>query len=140
MALIDTSVLVAYFCPEPLSERASRELQKAVERIITPLIEVELASALAIKTRTGQADQASARAVIREFRKQMDSGLFTLREVAVADYRRAFDWLAAFDTPLRTADAIHLACAANQKQRLVTADQELAHAARKLGIACTLLK
>lgn len=140
MALIDTSVLVAYFCPEPLSERASRELDKATERIITPLIAVELASALAIKTRTGQADPGSGRTVIRQFRKHVDAGLFVLRQVTVADYWRAFDWLAAFDTPLRTADAVHLACAANQKQRLLTADQELAHTARKLGIACTLLR
>lgn len=140
MALIDTSVLVACFCPEPLSERASRELGKTSDRIITPLIEVELASALALKTRTGQADLASARAVIREFRNLLDTGVFTLREVTMADYRRAFDWLIAFDTSLRTADAIHLACAANLKERLITADRDLAHAARKLGIACTLLK
>ncbi len=140
MALVDTSVLVAYLCPEPLHARATRMLNRASLRVVTPLIQVELASALAIKTRTGQADVASAQAVLAQYRRLIDAGLIVVREVAAEDYRQAYDWLATFATPLRTADAVHLACAFNQGETLLTADQSLAYAGDALRVPCRLLQ
>ena len=52
MIYIDTSVLVACYCPEPLSERAQRALAQEDERAISSLVELEFVSALARKVRT----------------------------------------------------------------------------------------
>jgi predicted nucleic acid-binding protein len=45
MAYIDTSVLVAYYCPEPLSRAAEKSIRSAASPAISPLVEVELCSA-----------------------------------------------------------------------------------------------
>lgn len=45
----------------------------------------------------------------------------------------------SFDTPLRTLDALHLAVAASNNLRLVTADETLAEAANVFGVAVQLL-
>jgi predicted nucleic acid-binding protein len=51
----------------------------------------------------------------------------------------ARDWLAGFRVPLRSLDALHLAFASQAGAKLVTADRELAKAARALGVATRLL-
>ncbi len=139
MAYIDTSVLVAYLCPEPLHARAFRVLNSYSARVLTPLVQVELASALAIKTRTGQSNAASARAVLAQFRQLVDDNLFTMREITVTDYQKAYDWLTTFRTQLRAADAVHLACAHSQREILLTADQVLAQSAKSLNVNCKLI-
>lgn len=139
MAFVDTSILVSYLCPEPLHARATRALNGASDRYITPLVQVELASALAIKIRTGQSDKASARAVLGQFRQLIDDNLLVLREVTVEDYKKAYDWLTTFSTQLRTVDAVHLACASTMHETLFTADQVLAQSAKMLGVTCKLI-
>ena len=54
MIYIDTSILAAYYCPEPLSSQAQRALRESVERAISPLAELELTSAIARKVPTHQ--------------------------------------------------------------------------------------
>ena len=51
MIYLDTSVLVAYYCPEPLSRAAERAARAEVAPSISDLCEVEFASALARKVR-----------------------------------------------------------------------------------------
>ena len=47
MYYIDTSVLVAYYCPEALSEQVQDFLSEQVKPAISTLTEVELFSAIA---------------------------------------------------------------------------------------------
>ena len=49
MAYVDTSVLAAYYCPEPLSAAAQTELGQLASPTLSPLVEVELCSAVARK-------------------------------------------------------------------------------------------
>lgn len=139
MILIDTSVLVAYLCPEPLHAAARRALSTTSVRILTPMVRLEAASALGIKTRSGDLSIESAQVVLGELDRRIDQGDFVMRDVEMTHYRLAYDWLSRFKTPLRTVDAIHLAGAAELGAKLVTADQMLARSAKLLGVACQLI-
>ena len=51
MNYIDTSVLIAYYCPEPISETAEKLILSSKRPCISSLTEVELASALSRNVR-----------------------------------------------------------------------------------------
>lgn len=62
---IDTSVLVAYYLPEPLSERA---LLRGGTPSISPLVELEFASVLGRKVRARDLAPTAARAALEQYR------------------------------------------------------------------------
>ena len=49
MIYVDTSALVAYYCPEPLSEKVETFLMSQTRPIISTLTEIELFSAVSKK-------------------------------------------------------------------------------------------
>lgn len=51
MFYLDTSVLVAYYCPEPLSEQVQNFLSQNIKPAVSFLTQVELFSAVAKKVR-----------------------------------------------------------------------------------------
>lgn len=137
---IDTSVLVAYYLPEPLSERAERGLRRGGTPAISPLVELEFASVLARKVRARELAPAAARAALEQFRAHQEEGLYRRLEIGAAHYDQARRWIEAFRPPLRTLDALHLSVAAGAGATLLTADVQLARAARALHLACRLLR
>ncbi|MFH1044269.1 MAG: type II toxin-antitoxin system VapC family toxin [Pseudomonadota bacterium] len=137
---IDTSVLVAYYLPEPLSERAERGLRRGGTPCISPLVELEFASVLARKVRARELAPAAARAALEQFRAHQEEGLYRRLEIGAAHYDQARRWVEAFSPPLRTLDALHLSVAAGAGAALLTADVQLARAARALHLACRLLR
>ena len=140
MIYIDTSVLVAYYLPEPLSERAERALRRAGTPSISPLVELEFASVLGRKVRARELAPAAARAALEQFRAHQEEGLYRRLEIGTTDYDQARRWVEAFGPPLRTLDALHLSVAALAGARLLTADAQLARAARALRVPCRLLR
>jgi hypothetical protein len=134
MAYIDTSVLVAYYCPERLSLKAERIVRAAEGPAISPLVEVEFCSALAIKTRTGGLAKDDARKVLSVFLAHLLEGRYRSVPIDAREYLLARDWIGAFSTPLRTVDALHLAAAFSNDLTLVTADKALAACAKALGV------
>jgi predicted nucleic acid-binding protein len=64
MAYLDTSVLVAYYCPEPLSAVAETVILKARQLAVSALTEVELVSALARKIRERELSRENANNVL----------------------------------------------------------------------------
>ena len=133
---LDTSVLAAYYCPESLSAKATRELQRNESRIITPLVELELISAVAMKTRMRELSAGDARSIVAEFRKHVAAGYFQMTEIGRDEYATASAWLASFSTALRAPDSLHLAVAFLRDIPLLTADRTLARAAAALGVKC----
>lgn len=127
---LDTSVLAAYYLPEPLSERAERILRRGGTPAISPLVELEFASVLARKIRARELAPSAARAAIEEFRAHQEAGLYRKIEIGAAHYEQARRWVEAFSPPLRSLDALHLAVAAGDAAALLTADAQLARAAR----------
>jgi predicted nucleic acid-binding protein len=66
---VDTSILAAYYCPEPLSERAEQRLRELRPPTISWLTGVELHSALAKKVRMNELAEGQQRDVVRRKRR-----------------------------------------------------------------------
>ena len=140
MAYLDTSVLVAYYCPEALSEAAEKMILDDRQPAVSALTEVELVSALARKIRERELSRENANHVLTEFQSHLNRFLFKRIPLDLDHYSVAFNWLAQFAVPLRTLDALHLAVAAQNNLELITADQRLLQSARKLGVRTRLLR
>ena len=138
MAYIDTSLLAAYYCPESRSGPIQRRLGEVPQPIISPLVEVELYSAVAAKVRMADLDAAPAARILDLFAKHLVDGLYGLVPIGPAEYDQARDWIGRFSSPLRAADALHLAAAYTNGLKLLTADKALARSARHFGVPCEL--
>jgi len=131
---LDTSILGAYYCDEPLSESVSNEIRRADGLAISPLVEIELHSMLALKVRTRELSRSAAQRALAQIRLHVAGGYFEILEISAAEYELARNWLGGFNTSLRTLDTLHLACAFSHQQSLWTADRRLAAAADSLGV------
>ena len=136
----DTSVVVAYYCPEPLSPAAERRLRGDATPAVSDLVEVEFFSALARKVRAREMSSRDATRAGERFVDHLGTGLYGRIAVQRRHYEVARGWLARFTSPLRTLDAVHLALADVEGLRLATADQSLSRSARNLGIDVILVR
>jgi predicted nucleic acid-binding protein len=136
---IDTSVLAAYYCPEPLSQKAQRALAQADELAVSSLVELEFASAIARKVRTHEMRRSDAQRILAVFQSHLEQGIFTRLAVDGAHFAKAREWLASLVVPLQTLDALHVALAAMKGCSIMTADAVLAKACAKVGVAARLI-
>ncbi len=135
MIYVDTSVLVPYYSPEPLSDRVQRFLRETAEIALSDLGEVEFFSALARKVRARELSRENARRIAAVFMGHLEGGAFTRLDLDRGIYHTAQGWIGGFDVPLRTHDALHLAVAAASGLPIATADVALARSARSLGLS-----
>lgn len=138
MAYIDTSVLTAYYCPEPLSQKAQDTLSKDIPTI-SNLTEVEFASALSRKVRLKELASEDASRIMAVFETHLQSNVYERVYLEFSHYELAKNWIGQMKIPLRTLDALHLTVAATQNMQFVTADKPLAKAAKTLGIKVSIL-
>jgi uncharacterized protein len=110
------------------------------EAVISPLVEVEFASLLSQKVRAVEMSRNDAGVVLAQFRAHISGGFFRVVEAGAAEFELSYGWLARFDTPLRTLDALHLACAFVHGQEMITSDKLLARAARQVGVKSRLVR
>ena len=138
MPYVDTSVLTAYYCPEPMSPQA-----QAILRNQTPtlsfLTEVEFFSAISRKVRTAELAKTDAHRIMAKFSAHVDSGLFVLVAVDNHHWRLARGWLGLFSPALRTLDALHLAIASCEELEFITSDKVLYRAGTDLGVKVQFL-
>lgn len=139
MFYVDTSVIVAYYCPEPLSEKAEAFMTGQIQPAISALTEVEFFSALSRKVRDGGMDKADGNRIIAEFLSHVDGLYYTKLLIEPHHYQLARDWIGQFKTPIRTLDALHLAIASSERLTIVTADETLAKSAETLSVNVHLL-
>ena len=140
MFYIDTSVIVAYYYPEPLSEKAEAFLMAHLRPAISTLTEVEMFSALSRKIREGELSRKDAAKIVAKFLSHVDSHFYTHLLLEPHHYRLARDWIGLFNTNLKTLDALHLAIAQGEGLTFVTADQGLAESAKVLDLDVVVLK
>ena len=139
MDYFDTSALLPYYRPEPLSERVQALLMAGSPVAISMLVDVEMASALSRIVRMGECSNQDAARVQNAFAADVEKGCFHYLAVDVAVFQQAQHWLLEGKTALRTLDALHLACAALAEARFVTADRTLAGAAHMYGVSFHLV-
>lgn len=135
MIFLDTSVLASFYMDESNSRAVQKALSKPGAKAISPLVRVEFFSALSRRVRMKEYPVEVAREMADQFRRHVSRGFFHFASVTSADYQLAEDWLARFDTSLRSLDALHLATVFHSGCTLVTADKALATSAEKLGIS-----
>ena len=139
----DSSALVKLYHPELGSERVSAMFGGPDRRVIVSrLAGVELHSALALKTRTGQLDSERSAALRIRFLDDVASGAIALVAVSEFHYPAAERLIIRYGNRqgLRTLDALQLAVALEVKDRvgldtLVAADKVLCEVAVLEGFA-----
>ncbi|NQT52965.1 type II toxin-antitoxin system VapC family toxin [bacterium] len=139
MGYVDTSVLVAYYCPERLSAKVEKALLGLDAPAISPLVEVEFHSAIARKVRLKELDAADATLVLSRLRAHLADGYYRVVSIEAREYGLARDWIDRLSVPLRTLDSLHLAVAFAHGLEVLTADKPLARAAKHLGVRCRLI-
>ena len=140
MYYVDTSVLTAYYCPEPLSEKAEQIIMASGKPAISSLTHLELFSAISRKVREGLPPEDGNK-IIRQFEYHLiEQKLYRQLNIDEHHYTMAANWVAQFNTPLRSLDGLHLAVSSAAQLNLLTADIKLAEAAHFFGLEVTLLK
>jgi hypothetical protein len=134
MYYLDTSVLAAYYCPEPLSAKVEKLILKAIRPCLSSLTEVELASAISRKIREKNLSPEDGNKIFNQFQTHLKESLFRLITVEDRHYQTAKNWILQFAVPLKTLDALHLAIAAEGDLTLLTADRQLVISAKYFGI------
>ena len=140
MPYIDTSVLAAYYCPEPLSEKAEIVLRSSAEVCISELTEVELTSAVSRKVRAKEISASDANKILNQFQYHIAHHFYRYLSIDSTHYQLARKWIAGFNISLRTLDALHLALAAANNIELITSDRQLALSAEYFGVEVQLLQ
>ena len=134
MHYLDTSVLAAYYIPEPKSAEVNRVLSGLENACISLLTEVEIASAISRRVRMNELSREDGERIQTQFRIHLENQLYRLLPLAGREYARAREWLSQFTPNLRTLDALHLAVVVSNQLTLVTADLPFASAAQELGV------
>lgn len=140
MFYLDTSLILSGLTPEAATQAtldwldAHREDDLAVsDWTIT-----EVASALAIKRRTGQIEEIDRLAALAEFERAVTASYIVL-PVRREQFRAAARLMEMVETGLRAGDALHVAVARDAGAILATLDRRLAGWDEKFGITTALL-
>jgi len=140
MVYVDTSVLVALYTREAKSADVSRWYAACTDDLVSAMWCVsEFASALSIKQRTGQIDEAEAQTAWRQFERLCANDL-QLLPVEPATFHRAAVLTLDAASGLRAGDALHLAAALDAKAKsMATLDEVLAKNAKRMKVKLTAL-
>jgi hypothetical protein len=140
MIYVDTSVLVALFTHEGKSADVSRWYAGCADDLASTVWCVtEFASALGIKQRTGQMDEAASRVAWRQFERLCANDLRLLPLEQPTFHRAAVMTLDAA-SGLRAGDSLHLAAAlAVQARSMATLDGVLARNFARMGLELVAL-
>lgn len=136
---VDTSVLAAYYCPEPISPLAERTLRNLSSPMISDLTLVEFTSAVSRKIREKTLSRENGVRILNQFEAHVEGGYYLVLPVRNRDYRMARAWLAQLHGTLRTLDALHLAVAESAGASTLTADRRMAAEAQAIGLPVKLL-
>lgn len=137
---LDTSVLVSIYIPEKHSESIINLLQESPEKpCVSRLAEVEFFAALALKKRIKELQQAQINAAVKLFHHHLDQLIYEKIYITDVVFTSAMQLLSEAKSPLRTLDALHLACSSIIQATLVTADKFLYKSAKIFNIPSILL-
>ena len=106
---------------------------------ISALVELEFFAAVSLRVRIGDLARDEAEAVSILFDSHLQDGLYGRRSLDAGHYRLARDYVARFDLPLKSPDALHLALCASEGLTLLTSDRQLARNAEALGVQADLV-
>jgi hypothetical protein len=123
--------------PEPGSEKFNRAVEGREDLLVSDLAVTEIVSALSRRLRQGSLTREVARRLQQAIVGRLDGGVYQRVELTRDVHRRAEHFLLSLTgTPLRAADALHLALATSARAAsLASFDVRLTDAARAVGLA-----
>jgi predicted nucleic acid-binding protein len=123
--------------PEPGSDEFNRTVEGREDLLVSDLAVTEVVSALSRRLRQGALTREVARQVQHAIVARLDRGVYQRVELTRDVHRRAEHFLLSLtETPLRAADAIHLALATSAgAASMATFDVHLRAAACAVGLA-----
>lgn len=132
----DTSALLKLYLPEPGSHEFNQTVEGRGDLLVSDLALTEAVSALARRLRLHDIGLGVARRIQHAIVARLDDGVFRRVELSSDIHRRAEDFLLNLTrTPLRAADALHLALATSARAASVASfDARLRAAARTVGL------
>jgi len=132
----DTSALLKLYVSEPGSDEFNRMVQGREDLFVSDLTVTEVACALARRLRQGAGTLETARLMQHAILERLDGGIYHRVELTRDVHRRAERFLLSLiETPLRAADALHLALATSaHAASLASFDARLGAAARAVGL------
>ena len=136
---LDTSVVAAYYVSESLSTQAQAIYETQAALAISDFVELEFFSALSLRLRRGDLERSHVERVAGLFLEHLAGGWYTRIHLNAEHYSAARRFIATFDLPLKSPDALHLAVSTAEDLSLVTADRQLARNAETLGITFQLV-
>lgn len=89
---------------------------------------------MARKVRSGEISKSTAQRIFTEFKHHVAEGRFDVVPIEAGEYTFARRCIEEMSTSLRAVDALHLATASAHNIVLVTADRDLAQAAKRFGV------
>jgi hypothetical protein len=137
---IDTSVLGAYYCPEASSATAEHALRQVAAPVISTLTEVEFCSLIARKRRLRELSERQAGEILNLFGVHVAEGYYQRISLSTEHFLTARQLVGAPKSALRTLDALQLAVAITEALALMTADRDLAKAAKRHKVRVTLVR
>jgi predicted nucleic acid-binding protein len=132
----DTSALLKLYLPEPGSDELNRTLEGRDDVLVSDLAVTEIVSALARRLHQSSLAPETTRRLHRAILARLDDGAYRRVDVTREVHRAAEHLLLTLvHTPLRAADALHLALALSASAGAVaTFDVRLAAAARAVSL------
>jgi predicted nucleic acid-binding protein len=128
LIVVDASVAVKWFLPEP-GEAAAREVLAGGEKLMAPaLIRVEVAAGITRKARLGEIENRDAARAVNLWFQALVDGVVTL-VAGDTDLKEAAKLALLLRHPLQ--DCLYLALAIRLAAPLITADQQFAVRAGK---------
>jgi predicted nucleic acid-binding protein len=133
----DTSALLKLYLAEPGSAEVTCAVEGRDDLLVSDLAVTEIASALSRRVRQRAVTPENARRVQRTINESLDGAPYQRLELTREVHRRAEHLLLTLtNTPLRAADALHLALALSARAAsMAVFDRRLAAAARAVGLA-----
>ena len=132
---MDASALAKLYLPEPESDDLNRRLRGYRQTLISDLGVTEMVSACARRRREGTLERDAVSLIHRAILDAIDAGIFLRLTLDPSVHREAERLLMLDAVALRAADTLHLALATEAgANTVVTYDQRLAGAARRLGL------
>lgn len=137
---IDTSVLGAYSCPEPLSATAEDELRRIEAPVVSVLSEAEFCSLISRKRRLRELNERQAQEILNLFGVHVAEGCYRRISLTSQHFLKARQLVGAPNSALGTLDALHLATAITESLALMTTDRDLAKAAKRHRTRAILIR
>lgn len=130
--VVDASVAVKWFLPEPYARAARRVLAGRRTLLAPDLIWAEVSNVLWKRLQRAEITREVAERILRDFRR------FPLRTDAA---KRLLEpaWALAAQWGVSVYDGLYLALAISRRCRLVTADRSLIEATKKASFASSII-